>query len=313
MPAKLTIENPESPIREVMIGNTAAIGRTRENHVCLSFSREVSRQHALLRCHNGFKYQLADLGSRNGTYLNGRRVVLPANLSNNDAIRVGNVTIRFSEFHLDDDEVGGHTLTCAHLTGHELIQRVAILVSDVRDFSRESERLDPPLVAQTLGQWFREASDAIHSSGGIIDKFIGDAVLAYWPASPPGAILCEQVIACAQRLLEIARRRSWPVTNSPFRVGIGLHFGSVTSGNIGINAERDATIIGDTVNTAFRIESLTKELGHAILVSDAFANTLERATDFVDLGDFHLRGKNQAVRVLTPHAAKEISVTVRES
>jgi adenylate cyclase len=300
MPAKLTIENPEAPTREIEIGNTAGVGRTRENHVCLSFSREVSRQHAVLRCHNGFQYQITDLGSRNGTFLNGRRVVLPANLANNDTIRIGNVTMRFTQYHLEDDEFAGHTLTAAHLTGHELIQRVAIMVSDIRGFTRESEQLEPPQVAQTLGAWFREAGDAIHFSGGIIDKFIGDAVLAYWTASPPESALCEQVLGCAHQLLDIASHQRWPVTNASFRVGVALHFGSVTSGNIGTNAERDATIIGDTVNTAFRIESLTKELGRTLLVSDAFVNVLGRPGDFTDLGDFQLRGKNQKVRVLSP-------------
>ncbi len=298
MPAKLIIENAEAPSRIIMIGNTAAVGRTRENQVCLSFSQEVSRQHAVLRCHNGFQYQITDLGSRNGTFVNGQRVILPMNLATGDLIRIGNVSMRFEELPAAEDDRLGHTLAAAHLSGHELIQRAAILVCDIRSFTRESEQLDPPLVARTLGAWFRKAAEAIHSTGGVIDKFIGDALLAYWPATPPEAALCERVLSCANRLLELAAQQSWPATQSPFEVGIGLHFGSVTSGNFGTNLERDATIIGDTVNTTFRLERLTKVLGKSLLMSDIFANILGRAEEFLDLGDHPLKGKNQPIRVL---------------
>ncbi len=301
MSAKLIIENAEAPSREIMIGNTASLGRTRDNHVCLSFSREVSRRHAVLRCHNGFQYQITDLGSRNGTFINGKRVILPMNLTTGDVIRVGNVSMRFEELSPEDDENLGHTLAAAYLSGHELIQRAAILVSDIRGFSRESEQLDPPLVARTLGGWFRRAGEAIHATGGVIDKFIGDALLAYWPATPPEAALCERVLSCANRLLDLAAEQSWPVTHAPFRVGIALHFGSVTTANFGTNLERDATIIGDTVNTAFRLESLTKTLGKPLLLSDIFANILGwPEEEFLELGDHPLRGKNQPIRVLAP-------------
>ena len=94
MGAKLKIQPAQAPLFEVAIGNTASIGRTKENSVCLSFSPLVSRQHALIRCHNGWQYQLIDLGSGNGTFVNDQRVVMPVVLTEGPSS--GSRTISFS-------------------------------------------------------------------------------------------------------------------------------------------------------------------------------------------------------------------------
>src|SRR6478672_3273925 len=101
MGAKLFIEPRQGDSFEVAIGNTATIGRTRENTVCLNFSPLVSRQHAIIRCHNGWQYQLIDLGSRNGTYVDDQRVVMPVSLQEGAVIRIGDNLLTFSEV-LDD-------------------------------------------------------------------------------------------------------------------------------------------------------------------------------------------------------------------
>src|SRR5579862_7398569 len=106
MGAKLSIQPAQAQAFDVSIGNTATIGRTRENTVCLSFSPLVSRQHALIRCHNGWQYQLIDLGSRNGTYVNDQRVVMPVTLTNGASIRIADNVLLFSE--ADDETSGEH-------------------------------------------------------------------------------------------------------------------------------------------------------------------------------------------------------------
>jgi class 3 adenylate cyclase len=83
----------------------------------------------------------------------------------------------------------------------------------------------------------------------------------------------------------------------PFQVGIALHFGSVTCGNVGLDAQRDATIIGDVVNTVFRLESVMKELNQAVLPSADFGDRLPPGEKPVDLGERKLKGKQQAVRI----------------
>jgi adenylate cyclase len=89
----------------------------------------------------------------------------------------------------------------------------------------------------------------------------------------------------------------WPGTETPFRVGIAVHFGRVTSSNIGQVAMRDATIIGDTVNTAFRLEGVMKELDQNLVLSQDVVTVLPATYDFVKFGEFQLKGKSQVVRV----------------
>src|ERR1700760_1782459 len=107
MGAKLSIQPAQADTFDVSIGNTATIGRTRENSVCLSFSPLVSRQHAIIRCHNGWQYQLIDLGSRNGTYVNEQRVVMPVTLTDGAKIRIADNVMTFVE-HDDESSSGEH-------------------------------------------------------------------------------------------------------------------------------------------------------------------------------------------------------------
>ena len=101
MPAKLRVAPLTGEPFELTIGNTATIGRTSDNTVCLSGSPLVSRQHALLRCHNGYQYQIIDLGSRNGTFVNEQRVVMPMTLSHGARIRVAKNDLVFEEITPD--------------------------------------------------------------------------------------------------------------------------------------------------------------------------------------------------------------------
>jgi adenylate cyclase len=99
-------------------------------------------------------------------------------------------------------------------------------------------------------------------------------------------------------MLETAKKRIWPVPDRPFAIAVALHHGIVTCGNIGIDAQRDATIIGDTVNTVFRIETVMKPLGQKLAASRDFLNHITAETIALqDLGDHQLKGKNQPVRL----------------
>ena len=99
-----------------------------------------------------------------------------------------------------------------------------------------------------------------------------------------------------RELLALAATVKWS-DGQPFRVGIALHYGVVTCGNVGLDAQRDATIIGDAVNTVFRLESLMKELDRQILFSADFREHLVTGENFIDFGERKLKGKQQSVRV----------------
>lgn len=283
---------------EVPIGNTATIGRTADNTVSLSFSPTVSRQHAVIRCHNGYEYQLMDLGSRNGTYVNEQRVVMPITLQDGARIRIANAELVFQM--QEAEEAGGADLTVAGSMASvaQSVQNAAILVCDIRGFSTQSEVLPADQLAMLLGQWFRDAGNLIGKSGGIIDKFIGDAVLAYWQehAGPPRE--CAVAFETARRMLTLSNKMRWPGSGQPFKVGIAMHYGRVTFGNIGLVAARDATIIGNAVNTAFRLEGIMKELGQDLLLSEKLVETLPPdAGPFEDLGKRPLKGLSEPVGV----------------
>ena len=135
MAAKIRVTPAQAPPFEVPIAYTATVGRTPENTVCLSFSPTVSRQHAIIRCHNGYEYQLMDLGSRNGTYVNDQRVVMPVTLQSGARIRIANNELVFEQE--SDFEGEGDAATLAGSTDPALhtLQNAAIMVCDIRGFS----------------------------------------------------------------------------------------------------------------------------------------------------------------------------------
>src|SRR5262249_52969165 len=148
-----------------------------------------------------------------------------------------------------------------------------------------------------LGIWFREAGNLVRKSGGTIDKFIGDAMLAYWSGCGiEEEADCAAILRIARDLLGLAAKISWP-DQQPFRVGVALHYGAVTCGNVGVDPQRDATIIGDAVNTVFRLESVMKELNQQVVLSADFRLRLSEGEKLVDLGERKLKGKQQAVGI----------------
>lgn len=301
MQAKLKVRPAEGDPFEVEVGNTATIGRSRDNTVSLHLGQHVSRQHAIIRCHNAFQYQIMDLGSRNGTFVNGRRVITPTVLTHGAVIRITNNEIVFEQFEkATQDATYDVTLAAGTDATQDQNAIVAVMVCDIRGFSTMSELLPEEQLARNLGEWFRDAGNIVHQTGGTIDKFIGDAILAYWTREDlqPG-VEAESALKSSVKLLEAASKRVWPLPDRPFAIAVALHHGVVTCGNIGLIAQRDATIIGDTVNTVFRIESVMKQLNQKLTASHDFLQNLPKAPDvtLADLGEHQLKGKNQAVRL----------------
>src|SRR5262252_9553223 len=119
MPAKFCVYPPEGESFEIEIKNTATVGRTIDNTISLP-GTHVSRQHAIVRCHNAFQYQIMDLGSRNGTFVNEQRVVMPVVLESGARIRIANYQLIFNQ--TPDDEPGEHadlTLAATSAEGHQ--------------------------------------------------------------------------------------------------------------------------------------------------------------------------------------------------
>jgi adenylate cyclase len=178
---------------------------------------------------------------------------------------------------------------------------VSVLFSDIRGFTTLSETSPPEEVVALLNRHFSRQVEVIFRHGGTLDKFIGDAIMAFWgaPAAMPDH---------AKRAVEAALEMSvtlerWRVeaggTHDGLDVGIGIHTGSAVVGFIGSGERLDYTAIGDTVNLASRIEGQTKGIAR-ILVSEATRDACINDFEWRDHGVFHVKGREQGVRLFEP-------------
>lgn len=174
---------------------------------------------------------------------------------------------------------------------------LTLLFSDIRGFTSWSEGTEPEVLVADLNRYFTEMVRIVHEEGGIVDKFIGDGMMAVFGLG--GEAGASAAAARAALRMEEALAKLNPTLSRPLRIGVGLHRGAVIAGNIGAPDRLEFTVIGDTVNTAARLESLTAKLGCAILLSGAVRDDLPEAdrARWVSRGAHELKGKSAAVEV----------------
>ncbi|MBL8923955.1 MAG: adenylate/guanylate cyclase domain-containing protein [Myxococcaceae bacterium] len=178
----------------------------------------------------------------------------------------------------------------------------AVLFSDLRGFTTFSEQHPPEEVVARLNEYFETMVAAIHGEGGVVDKFIGDAVMATFGAVHPLDAPEQAAVRAAlgMRAGLAALNTSWAAKGqATLDNGVGLHAGDVVVGPIGSEARKDFTVIGDTVNTASRLESQCKELGVHVVVSDEVYQRLlgEQRARFRALGEVAVKGRSRPVVV----------------
>ena len=186
MQAKLKVRPSEGEPFEVEVGNTATIGRGKDNSVSLPTNPHVSRQHAIVRCHNAWQYQIMDLGSRNGTFVNGRRVITPVLLEHGAVIRISNNELVFEQTEgSTPDSTYDVTLATGTDAHHEESAIVAIMVCDIRGFSTMSEILPEDTLARLGGDEFvillgelEAGHDAALIAEKLIDAFVEPCLIA---------------------------------------------------------------------------------------------------------------------------------------
>ena len=175
---------------------------------------------------------------------------------------------------------------------------VTMLVTDLRGFTALSERMQPVDVFEMLNHLQGALAEAVHASGGIVDKFMGDGMLAVFGATDPSAEHARQALDAVQRIRKVLDEQNRARAGGQLRIGIGVHSGTVVAGCMGGGTRLEFTVIGDAVNTTSRLESMTKEKGVDLLVSE---ETTSRVADiaFEDLGVVAVRGRQQGLRVYT--------------
>lgn len=181
-------------------------------------------------------------------------------------------------------------------------QDVVILFSDIRGFTTLAEQLGPQDLIACLNDYLGHMTRCVERFDGLVDKFIGDAVMAVFSLPTPRSDDAERAVQAALTMRdELARfNRGLPAGVPPLAIGLGLHGGTVVAGLIGSPQKRAYTVIGDAVNTASRLESLTKHLGASILVSQDLLQRLPHPERYLcrPLGTYALKGKHTGVAVV---------------
>jgi len=180
------------------------------------------------------------------------------------------------------------------------LQRGTILFSDVRGFTGAAEALGPRETVALLNEYFEEMVEVIEQYGGVLDKYIGDAIMALFGVPIQGARDADNAVAVAnamlRRLAALNHRRA-ASGKAPIEIGVGIATGDVVAGSIGSPRRMEYTVIGDSVNLASRLEGATKQYGVKVLLAQATAEALSVPTPLREIDLLRVKGKDQPVTV----------------
>jgi adenylate cyclase len=180
------------------------------------------------------------------------------------------------------------------------IRPLTVLFSDIRGFTSYTERHTPQELVQALREYFTRMVQQIHANQGTLDKFIGDAIMAIFGA--PLAYPDHAERACRAALAMLAEleklQAQWTAEGrEPFHIGIGINTGEMVVGNLGSEQVFTYTVVGDGVNLASRLESLTKDFGASIVISERTYAAVRHAFAGRYLGEVRVKGKATAVKI----------------
>jgi len=235
------------------IQNSCQLGRGASNTLTLP-SEKVSRRHAIVHSQGANEFWLIDLGSSNGTYLNGRRVNQPTRLADSDVIAIGDYKFQFFQpQHPRPSETDADNKTIQEIRSLNLW----LLLADIESATQMSKQASSDQAARIMGQWLADCKQVIDENGGTINKFLGDGFFAYWVERDDSAA----AVAKALSTLKIAQEKAAP------RFRTVLHFGKVFVG--GAASMGEESLMGNEVNFVFRVEKLAGKLGLPRLLTEA--------------------------------------------
>ncbi|MBI5393885.1 MAG: adenylate/guanylate cyclase domain-containing protein [Verrucomicrobia bacterium] len=181
-------------------------------------------------------------------------------------------------------------------------RHLVVFFSDIRNFTTIFEKGDPKTLVELLNEYLSAMSLIVNRHGGTLDKYIGDAIMAFWGA-PTSRGPQEDALRAISAALEMRKelgvlQRQWAEKNYPeIKIGIGIHAGTALVGEVGSQQRSEYTAIGDTVNTASRIEGINKETGTDLLISEAAYNLVKDRLKVRPAGEHALKGRTGHVRL----------------
>ncbi|MDQ7249791.1 adenylate/guanylate cyclase domain-containing protein [Dongia sedimenti] len=179
-------------------------------------------------------------------------------------------------------------------------REIAVLFADIRGFTQFSEQRLPYDVVFLLNRYFRAMGEAVIASGGHLDKFIGDGVMALFGVDGKPGNPATQALDAARRMsLNLAEMNAsfGEELQAPLRIGIGIHYGPAIVGEMGFGTIHTLTAVGDTVNTASRLETATKELNCQLVVSETLVQAAEIPSEIGKMHEIELRGRSATLHV----------------
>jgi len=180
-------------------------------------------------------------------------------------------------------------------------REVTLLFADVRGSTTLSEKAAPEVWLTQLNEYMSQMTTVIFAYDGYLDKFMGDGIMAIWNAFGMENNHAELAVRAALGMLARldALNQYWEqaADRTPFRIGIGLHTGEAVMGDAGSDQRRQYTAIGDTVNTASRIEAMNKELGTTLIISETTAQQTEGLFELREIGEMPVRGRSEPIRI----------------
>jgi adenylate cyclase len=180
---------------------------------------------------------------------------------------------------------------------------ISVLFSDIRGFTTMSETTPPEKIVEMLNVHFSHMADIILKRNGTIDKYIGDAIMAFWGAPVKMQDHAEQAVLAAREMLAAVADVNEALKSKGFehevKIGVGINTGIATIGEIGSEKKKNYTIVGDTVNLASRLESITKEYKTPLIFSEYTHEKIKNAIDCRMLGNVKVKGREQPVDIYT--------------
>jgi adenylate cyclase len=262
--------------QRIPIRGSCSIGRSVSNQVALA-SEKVSRRHAMIQVQREDEFWLVDFGSRNGTYLNTRRITNPQRLQHGDRVTIGPFEF---VFQLQQSQQRGAVETVfADRTATDIREaKCWLLVADIIGSTRLIKELPPDEVPVMTGRWLAECKQTIEEHGGSINQFFGDGFFAYWRDHERAQVAVATTLQALRRLQDQAR--------PGFRVV--AHYGEVVIGGLSLGEEE--RISGEEVHFTFRMEKLAGRLGEARLLSKAAWERLAALIEARAVGDHAVPG-----------------------